>query len=633
MRLSRQILYLTLGSALLSMLVASIYFSIGLREAFVQQKLISLDNQLALRVQHFVDEIDQLRDTVRLLRRDDITLQWLRSGAARPELETLISAEYHNHLQTWPHYFQIRLLSLEGKELLRLDRDARGIFQVASEHLQDKSERYYFKAAKNLSAEEIWLSPLDLNRENGEISQPETPTVRAVSLITDTNAKVLGILVINLDAGSFLDELRMAASDSIILVVNRQGDFLIHPNAEYRFASDKGHAHRLATDYPRLNYELGFSGVNARHKIELNQQNYLFRSQEIPYDTLNPANNIRIIHLYPESTLVKSTNSALYRYLGYAFWLFLGITLFTLVISKRFTRRFQRLNTLVSQAGSDNKPEFVVHKPQDEIDEILLNFKSMLEAIADREHALIANEKQLAEYSEKLKRSNKDLENFAYMASHDLQEPARKVESFSSLLLMSEAKNLSEEGRELLQRNMRSASRMRELINAVLALSRVERLPLPQIEQELKPILDEALEDLQSLIEKRRPKIQVEQLGFVRGDRTQLKQLFINMVANAIKFVEQDIQPVVIIKPWTSETADEEVTLTRGFIIEDNGIGIAHEDRKRIFTPFERVNKGRFEGFGLGLAMCQRIVEMHEGKIEIENIEPCGSRFIVMFPS
>jgi PAS domain S-box-containing protein len=231
-------------------------------------------------------------------------------------------------------------------------------------------------------------------------------------------------------------------------------------------------------------------------------------------------------------------------------------------------------------------------------------------------------EAALAEKTAKLEASNAELEQFAYVASHDLREPLRMVNSFVSLLARRYNDVLDDEGREFIGFAQEGAVRMDRLILDLLEYSRVGRLDRALAAVPMSKIIDHALTGLAVAIVEAKADIEVEAgLPMVRGSEEELVRLFLNLVGNALKYRHADRTPVVRIG-WRREGAE------LLFWVADNGIGIAPQYYERVFRIFQRLHgRGRYEGTGIGLAICKKIVERHGGRIWIDSLPDQGTTF------
>ncbi len=232
----------------------------------------------------------------------------------------------------------------------------------------------------------------------------------------------------------------------------------------------------------------------------------------------------------------------------------------------------------------------------------------------------LAMENEIKQTMEKLKQSNAELEQFAYVASHDLQEPLRMIASYVQLLERRYKGKLDSDADEFIGYAVDGANRMRGLIDDLLTYSRVGRLGKPFEPTDLESVLDIALRNLQASIADTSAVVTNDKLPVVEADGGQLVQLFQNLVGNAIKFHGKEPPQVHI----SAERRENEYV----FSVCDNGIGISAEYFDRLFKIFQRLHtRDEYPGSGIGLAVCKRIVERHGGRIWVESQEGKGSTF------
>jgi len=232
----------------------------------------------------------------------------------------------------------------------------------------------------------------------------------------------------------------------------------------------------------------------------------------------------------------------------------------------------------------------------------------------------------LNQQADELKRSNADLEQFAYIASHDLQEPLRMVSQFTGLLKRRYGGKLDAEADEYMEFAVGGATRMLALINDLLTYSRVGREQVAAKPVDTQIVLDQALANLQTVIAERAAKVSSGPLPTVWADQGMLVRLFQNLIGNALKFCKAD-RPIVRIQ---AEARGSEWV----FSVADNGIGIEAQYQERIFLIFQRLHKqGDYPGTGIGLAVCKRIVERNGGRIWLESEPGQGTTFFFTLPA
>ena len=229
-----------------------------------------------------------------------------------------------------------------------------------------------------------------------------------------------------------------------------------------------------------------------------------------------------------------------------------------------------------------------------------------------------------------LEKSNQELESFAYVASHDLQEPLRMVASYLQLIQKRYMSLLDEDGQEFIKYAIDGAKRMKNLINDLLQFSRIETRGQSFTDIDLNIVLDEVKLNLKEQIEIQQATIVSEKLPHVFADYGQMIQLFQNLIGNGIKFHSEE-KPVIKISYQEIQNKNKDSNYV--FIFEDNGIGISEEYYQRIFVIFQRLHaQNEIEGTGIGLAIAKRIIERHSGKIWVESEKGVGSKFKFTLP-
>ncbi|GLP65167.1 histidine kinase [Streptomyces sp. TUS-ST3] len=254
-----------------------------------------------------------------------------------------------------------------------------------------------------------------------------------------------------------------------------------------------------------------------------------------------------------------------------------------------------------------------------------------LEASRDHQRELSRQAADLDEQAVELRRSNAELEQFAYVASHDLQEPLRKIASFCQLLEKRYGDKLDDRGRQYIDFAVDGARRMQVLINDLLTFSRVGRVNDARVPVGLDQALDKALANLGTAVEESDARVdRPEHLPEVVGDPTLLAMLWQNLVGNALKFRHPDRTPHVSITCGTDPAEPGSLLIC----VTDNGIGIPEQFKEKVFIIFQRLHgRDAYGGTGIGLALCKKIVEQHGGRIWIDTAHTDGTRFCFTLPS
>ncbi len=301
-----------------------------------------------------------------------------------------------------------------------------------------------------------------------------------------------------------------------------------------------------------------------------------------------------------------------------------------------------------SEKGYINNFEFTCKKKNGDL--IPISFSASL--MRDKENAIqglvclirdITERKQaewaLKSYNEKLLRSGRNMENFLYIASHDLQEPLRKVKAFSNILEVKYEQIIDQRGYEYFSRLQGAVDRMQMLINGLLNFSRIiaENRKFEMVD--LNQLLKKAISDLYRIIKDSGAQLDAGVLPSIEADPLQIQELFRHLIDNSLKFKKKD-EPAII-KVYAEPPSNSEQNFSHGqnndgmcqIIFEDNGVGFDEKYNDRIFKVFQRLYSGNeYEGVGVGLAICQKIVEQHNGAITAKSIPGTGSKFIITLP-
>jgi PAS domain S-box-containing protein len=235
-------------------------------------------------------------------------------------------------------------------------------------------------------------------------------------------------------------------------------------------------------------------------------------------------------------------------------------------------------------------------------------------------------EEALVKQAEALSSANADLEQFAFIAAHDLQEPLRKIQAFGDRLSLKYKEALDEQGRDYLERMRSSATRMRTLIDDLLSFARANKQQTLEV-MSLTPIVKGAVSDLQVLIEETKATINIGGLPTLYVDPSQLRQVFQNLLSNALKFRKPEVLPVITVYSHRLFSGEWEIC------VSDNGIGFDEQYKERVFGVFQRLHgREHYEGTGIGLAIVRRIIEGHGGTIEVSSRPNFGTTFVLTLP-
>ncbi len=310
-------------------------------------------------------------------------------------------------------------------------------------------------------------------------------------------------------------------------------------------------------------------------------------------------------------------------------------------LQKFLSKPIQTLAKAINEISNKNDYSIRVnHQYQDEIGELYFGFNQMISQIEKRDIELTLTnsalkkeveergraENNLKVYSEKLKRSNQELQDFATIASHDLQEPLRKIITFGDRIT-TEITEVDEKGKHYIARMQNASDRMKKFINDLLEYSKIESKARPFKREDLNKIFSTAMENLEIQISKSQAQVICENLPTLEVDSFQILQLFQNLISNALKYKKTNDHPVIKIYARLIEPDLWEI------IVEDNGIGFDIKYLDRVFKPFERLHgKSDYEGSGMGLTICKKIIIRHGGSITASSILGEGATFKFTLP-
>ncbi|MEO5753314.1 MAG: CHASE3 domain-containing protein [Chthoniobacterales bacterium] len=269
-----------------------------------------------------------------------------------------------------------------------------------------------------------------------------------------------------------------------------------------------------------------------------------------------------------------------------------------------------------------------------EIETRRVSAAALTEANDELENRVETRTSALGSANESLQRSNRELEQFASVASHDLQEPLRKIQAFGDRLQTRYADELGEQGRDYLGRMLASATRMRSLIDALLSFSRVTTKAQPFVTVNLAATVEDVVSDLEDRIQRMGGRVEVGPMPSLEADPLQMRQLLQNLIGNGLKFARPDAPPVVEVESrLLRENSENGEILIYEISVRDNGIGFEEVYLDRIFELFQRLHgRQEYEGTGMGLAICRKIVERHGGTITARSAPERGATFLVNLP-
>lgn len=509
------------------------------------------------------------------------------------------------------HFAQARFLDAEGMERIRFDRMGGGVTKAPDSTLQSKLDHDYFNATMALGPGEIYLSPIDLNREYGRVAVPRMPTLRAAAPVRTPSGRPLGIVVINADLRGLFSELQeLGGPRGNFMLASPQGQLLLHPDTSRTFRFEYGGSHTLAD-------ELGGSEPPPDSVFLRNGVYSLVR----PLFMEPVASGHRVAVRLGENELLASLRAQRTRSLSLAGAIAATFLLLALLYALGTRDRLARLTSHIESYAAGSTETRLPMDRDDELGIMARSLRRMQERI-DQRVAELEEARHTAEEADRRK------QEFLANMSHEVRTPLNAILGMSDALAASDLDLAQQEQLGILQR---SAKRLRGLVDDLLLHARITegRLPVKHVAVDLERLLaDVAQAHLPAAMAKGIAlRTHAKDLpDVVHTDPLRFHQILDNLVTNALKFTERGHVDVLL------DTVQRDGTWLR-ICVSDTGPGIPAADRVRIFERFERGAASEKEhGAGLGLAITHRLVQLMQGSIEVDSAPGSGSRFIVHLP-
>ncbi|NOG46241.1 MAG: GHKL domain-containing protein [Calditrichaeota bacterium] len=603
------------------MILASIYYSLvkSLIDEIYDQEFLAV----SLQKKQIKMETSSLISHIHFLSQEQHLGLLIKDGQINSQIRKEITNRFLNFSQTSTFYDQIRFIQNSGREIIRIDFKNGRSEVVDDNSLQNKKSRYYFKAVSGLQKNQIFVSQLDLKIENGKVERPYKPMVRlGMPVFGDENQRI-GMVVVNYLANRFLTVLTETSqiNPGEIMLLNGKSYWLKskNPDDEWGFMFEDKKNRTFANKFPNE-----WKEISEKQEDQFETDNGLFtfytinpfflKNEKQLVQIMNPGDKYwKILSHVPMNYIRSEKISLLYSFLPVFFLLVFLLILGTLIIT----------NISIQKSKKDWELETANQQLENKVSERTKQLSEINKDLAKEIVKHKKTEKKLQKKTNELERSNKELEEFAYIASHDLQEPLRKISSFSKLLEKRSIESLDEEGQKYLEFITSSVARMRTLISELLKYSKVSSSKINFDSVDLNDVIKAVLDDLGMVIKESNTQINFNNLPEIKADKTQMIQLMGNLVSNAIKYYEPGRNG----GPKISINAKEEPNQWL-VSVQDNGIGIDQSHYEKIFVIFQRLHgRNDFSGTGIGLGVCKKIVERHGGKIWVDSEKDKGSTF------
>lgn len=556
----------------------------------------------------------------------------LRNGGADPKdgstyddwrerLETIFAAIMLERSD----YVQMRYIGLAdgGRELVRTDAIGGDIFHTQGERLQRKASQPYFQAGLKLSPGDVYFSAITSNRDFGEI-QDNRPMLRVVAPVRDRDGVLFGFMVINAHFGHLIENVigRMETEHEFFVVTD-SGDFVRRRPGEGQVRLTRGVEANPATPPEIVRLVLDGrveDGAAVRH---IGAREVILSAATLNFDAGGVERFAKVLVLVPLEEALAPAFETRTRILLLTLPLVLVAALVAYFASLWLLRPLKTLAAGVEAFDAGNEePDLPVDRG-DEVGEVSRSFA----AVVARLNRAYRDERDA---SERLRQSNRALDEFAYIASHDLKEPIRAINNHVQFLEEDHGEILPEDAHRRIGRLKTLCARADRLISDLLQYSRLTNGEMTAQPVDVEAVVQEIRENLSETLRERGASIEiVTPLPSLTGDRTRIASLFHNLVVNGIKYNDR---PDPSIEIGFRERCGKDGR--PAYFVRDNGIGIAPEFADSVFRIFKRLNsdKAYGAGTGAGLSFARKIAERHGGELWFESPEEGGTIFYYHHP-
>ncbi len=579
----------------------------------LQAHATDLESTAAVAATRFVDQSNEVHRNVAFLAGTPPIEGLIRArahdgvdpndGSTEKQWRERLAVIFQQLLANQPYYLQVRYVGRAdgGRELVRVERptSAGEISRTPEQDLQPKADEPYFEGTLALDRGEVYTSPINLNREHGKIAVPHVPVYRVATPVGEPGAH-FGIIIINVDARRSLRELTGAGS-SAAFVMRPDGHYLLHPEPARAFGFDLGHPPTGERDFPLVAPVL--RGVKPLLTVYDEAEDRVITAR--PLRIASGQAPTTLILARPHESLPLSAVAPVV-----APWLLFGLlaVLVGFAVARWIIRPVSRLTEAVDHMAEGDGGFAVPEGLSPEM-------RVLAEALEHSIDALRARDR--------LEASNRELRQFAYLASHDLREPIRTISNYLELLEEDYGSVIDDDGHAFIRFMRRSTVRMTTLIDGLLehaqlgSGAKAERV-------DTRELLGVVIDDLTASIDDAEATVSLgDELPALRGYRLELRLLFQNLISNALKFRRDGVVPEIRVEATRRDDA------TWQFSVTDNGPGIPADKRERVFEIFQRLHtREAVEGSGIGLAHCRKIVSLHRGRMWVEDPpDGVGARF------
>ncbi|WP_182869410.1 sensor histidine kinase [Rhodopirellula sp. JC639] len=611
MRIAIQLRWLSVTLILVTAALIGSTVYIGYVQIAQMQQFDSLRQILVSDIRSLEQEVDNIKHNVRLLAQLPIVRTVAQAERERDTddfvfAKTELQRVFTEIASSKPFYSQVRLIRLDenGQEMVRVEQLDGETTVIPDDRLQQKSGRDYFIASRQLQNHEVYVSKINLNRENGQIQVPYQPTVRFVAGVYDDRGQQCGIVVLNVRFDMLFRPLLLPDSESFqYIATNQEGYYLYHNDPERTFGFELPHGRTIATDHPSLAAFLAGPLSPSLREIADGKRQIVFGKSDM--FSSRHENVIGIGVIATNVNLHESQNDIVRWAVAVTFTLIL-LAMFTGYLASSVLTRPLYAITQAANRIKEGGP--VIELPKDRTDEIgvlATAFEEMAVTIKDKESELVGANRRL-------QITNSDLEHFTHLAAHDLREPARMQSNLMGLVAHHLREIEDDELHLLIADASRCSDQMLAMVQDFRTLTRVseeqgERQPI-----DFDRIIDTLLQEFETTLFARQVVVQKDvHPRDLLGYQSYLELLYRNLVSNALAHASGD--------DFTLHFTADEPGDTWIFGVKNTGSSIPQDQLDEVFKMYRTIGGSAHSGTGVGLSLCKRIVDKHSGVIYAES--------------
>lgn len=605
MTIANRLRLLAPGIVLLTALLVGLVVAWGYRTLVDEERSRGLvartdadGNRVSLALQQIQDDMRFLVDLPKIA--EFVEDSQARDSAGIAATASQLSDIFASMLRNRPHYDQVRLIGAanDGLELIRVERNDAMIARVVEENLQNKGHRDYVRDTLALSCNEIFVSKISLNREQGRLEVPYHPAFRIAAPVCASGGEMFGLVIINLNFTAFIQTLlQTEGSNFEYFISNADGGYVIHPDPAKAFGFEFGEDITLQGDYPELaalfDPNTGSAAASAIKASDGKQLVLIHARRLYPfYD--DPTRFIVLALATSASSMATSSRYVAMQVVLLILVLLAIASAMAFLVARRLTQPLKQLTESTDQVTNNDEVTFPFKDRDDEIGTLSRALDHMVTSLRQKEDSL--------------RESVRDLEFFSRIASHDLTEPARRIAALANLVEMEQSQQLSDEGGEMLDRLRRESLSMIQQLTDMRAFSRIGSSDPLREEVDLKVLVKGVLANRKDEIDQRGIMVRIDPLPRMPIYKTIVEMLYHNLVDNALQHSTLESFELTI---GCEEQGGQKI-----FSVANTGSSLAVEP-ETLFDAFYTGSKDSGRS-GLGLSICRHIVERHSGHIWVD---------------